>query len=111
MDLITYRVIAVAVAIIINAVAALPFLPDMGLNSLVYLAVFPGGATSIITTGSMSVDVQEIEAMNAGLWYSILATVVYIVSAYVIMYLREDFMNILDRVWILHLYSLLYLYL
>ena len=100
MGLVTHRVIAVAIAIIINAVAAIPFLPDMGLNSLVYLAVLPGGATSIITTGSMSVDVQEIEAMNAGLWYSIVGTIVYIVSAYAIMYLREDLMNILDRVWI-----------
>ena len=70
----------------------------MGLNSLEFLAVFPGGATAIFTTGSISVDVQELEVMSKALWYTIMATIVYIAIAYIVMYLREDFMNIIDRV-------------
>ena len=101
MNLLLYRIIAVSIAIIINAVSAIPFLPDMGIDVFVFLSIFPGGATSIFTTGSMSVDVKELSNMNTAMWYSILSTIVYIVMAYVIMYLREDLMNILDRVGII----------
>ena len=91
-------VLAVSVALIINTLASLPFMPSVAVKEIAFIGIIPGGAAAAFTTGSLSVDVTEKDIMELCFWYSLLATLVYIVIAYITMYIREDVFNLLDRV-------------
>ena len=92
------RTLAVFLAILINFLAALPFYPLLQLNSLVPLAIFPGGATSLFMMQSLVMRRKALSLIIQGMWYSVISTLIYITLCYLIVWLREDLLNVMDRV-------------
>ena len=102
---ITSSALAIASNLVVNIIAVVPFLFSQS-KTLLPITVIPGGAIALFTRNSLLFSLDAKKESTWGFIISLVATVVYIVSAYVIMYLREDLMNILDRVWIFICYPL-----
>ena len=96
--LLTFRTLAVSISIIINAVAAVPFLYVFQLNSFLVATIFPGGAYSLFLTQSLLLGGNAFSLIVRGLVYSVLSTIIYAIACYVILWLREDVLNVMDRV-------------
>ena len=92
------RTVAVIVSVLINSVAAVFFLPIVEINSPLFLTILPGASTALFTTQSIVRGGVADELIRKALIWSLMSTVLYIVIAYVLMWLKEDLLNIMDRV-------------
>lgn len=96
--LIISRTLAVCLAMIINCGAALVFQYLYQLNSLIPLTIFPGGAYSLFMMQSLVMRYEALSLILQALSYSVVSTIVYIVICYVVIWLREDLLNVMDHV-------------
>lgn len=83
---------------IINCGAALVFQYLYQLNSLIPLTIFPGGAYSLFMMQSLVMRYEALSLILQALSYSVVSTIVYIVICYVVIWLREDLLNVMDHV-------------
>ena len=88
---------AIALDLIINVVSVIPFLSSTS-NRLLPITALPGGAIVLFTRNFLNAEWLARKQSMYGLIISILSSVVYIVIAYITMYIREDVFNLLDRV-------------
>ena len=96
--LIISRTLAVFLAIVINFLAAAPFHYIFQFNALIPLTIFPGGAYSLFMMQSLVMRHEALSLILQALSYSVISTIVYIAICYVIMWLREDILNVMDHV-------------
>lgn len=91
-------VIASSANVLLNIIAAYPFLYGVESNSPMILTLLPGGAISLFTTQSVKTGGEALSLIRQGFVWSVVSVVICVAIAYLIMWFREDLLNMMDRV-------------
>ena len=98
LSLLMCSVIASSINVLINFIAAYPFFYDVETNSPLILTLLPGGAIALFTTQSVESGGKALSLIRQGFIWSVVSVVICTVIAYLVMWFREDLLNVMDRV-------------